>query len=214
MNNINIVKAKNKIIGEYFAFSCNSAKPFKNNMTECRSVTLRNTDIVADIGSYIGEYSMYCSTKNVKQILSYEPTPRTFGVLRKNLRKPMEIFNVAIVGDDRKFARLYLSKRIGVTNSIAKTVCKAGHIDVKALRYEDAVKNATVVKIDVEGAEYSFNIIQPQIRAIILEFHPVVGIGWKGRALRIMDEIESNGYKCIMRPTFKSGWSLTGSWEK
>jgi|GEM_PF-1777695 len=214
MNNINVVKVKNKIIGEYHAFSCNSAKPFKNGMRECMSIALRDTDIIADIGAYIGEYSMYCSTKGIKQILSYEPTPRTFEVLKKNIRPPMEIHNVAIVGDNRKHVNLYLSKRIGVTNSIAKTVGKAGFIKVKALRYEEAVRGVTIVKIDVEGAEYSFNITQPQLRAIILEFHPVSGIGWKARAIKIMKEIESHGYRCIIRPTFQSGWNLTGSWEK
>jgi hypothetical protein len=29
------------------------------------------------------------------------------------------------------------------------------------------------VKIDVEGAEYGYDIIKPNLRAIILEFHPV-----------------------------------------
>ena len=45
------------------------------------------------------------------------------------------------------------------------------------------------MKIDVEGAEYNYNIIQPQLRAIILEFHPLTKKDWEGMAYNIMNKI-------------------------
>ena len=80
-------------------------------------------------------------------------------------------------------------------------------------QYEKALQDATIVKIDVEGAEYNFDILQPNLRAIILEFHPL-GNDWKDRAIKIMNKIESSGFKNVIKPTFKSGWNLTGSWIK
>ena len=80
------------------------------------------------------------------------------------------------------------------------------------MKYEEAIKEATVVKIDVEGAEYSYDIIQPQLRAIILEFHPLTKKDWKGMAYNIMNKIEDAGFKPIIYPTFKNGWALNSSW--
>lgn len=209
----NLVFVQSKVTDGHWAFQTKrSKKPFTNNMRECQSVPLYDDDVVADIGAYVGEYSRYAIRNGAKQILSYEPTPETFEVLTKNALPGMELVNVAIVGDDRETVRLFLSKGVGVTNSIAKKHRKAGSIEVPALRYEKAVANATVVKIDVEGAEYLYDIIQPQLRAIILEFHPIVKKPWRQWAEQIMSDMGASGFRSIIRPSFKSGWSLTGSW--
>jgi len=174
---------------------------------------LNSNDVVADIGAYIGEYSLFALKQGVKKVLSYEPTPYTFEILKMNKKENMELFNLAVVGSDEEYINLYISKGIGVTNSIVKKLNKTGYIKVPTIRYENAVKNASVVKIDVEGAEYTYNIIQPNLRGIILEFHPIAKKPWKLWADNIMEKIETI-YKPIIRPTFKSGWDLTGCWEK
>ncbi len=206
---------KSKITGGHYAFKTDkSNKPFENPMDTCLKIKLRPDDVVADLGAYVGEYSMWASLQGVKKVVSYEPTPDTFELLKRNKKSNMEIHNLAVVGDNTKHIDLYISKGIGVTNSIAKTKGKDHKIEVNTIKYEDAIKDATVVKIDVEGAEYSYNIIQPNLRAIILEFHPIVGKDWKTYANNLMDKIESLGYKRIVRPHFRSGWSLIGCWEK
>jgi len=210
-----IVNTKNNIIGEYQAFQTkNSKKPFKNPMSVNRSIPLLPSDIVVDIGAYVGEFSLYAARSRVAQIRSYEPTPQTFDLLKRNARPPMEVINKAVVGDDRPFVKLYLSKGVGVTNSIAKKYAKKGFITVSAIRYEEAIKDATVVKIDVEGAEYSYNIIQPQLRAILLEFHPIVKQPWLMWAKEIMQKLEEANFRAVEKPQFKHGWDLTGSWLK
>ena len=205
---------ESKITGGHYALKNDGHKPFQNNMKECMSIKLNNSDIVADIGAYIGEYSMYAARNGAHQVLSYEPTPNTFKILLKNTLPNMELFNAAVVGHNEKTTDLYISKGIGVTNSIAKSYKKAGKITVPAIKYEDALKNATVVKIDVEGAEYGYNIIQPQLRAIILEFHPISKMPWESWAKKIIKNIKDAGFKTVMEPAFTHGWSLTGSWVK
>jgi FkbM family methyltransferase len=215
MNNSTPVFINSKVTGGHYAMRTERAsKPFENNMRECMSISLKPNDIVADIGAYVGEYSIYAAKHGVRKVLCYEPTPYTFNILEMNAISNMKLFNLAVVGDDSEYINLYISKGIGVTNSIVKSFRKAGVIKVEAIKYEDAVRNATVVKIDVEGAEYSYNIIQPKIRAIILEFHPITRKPWKKWAYKIMSDIEDAGFKSIIRPTFKSGWSLTGSWSR
>lgn len=209
-----IVTIKKHGLKEFLAFKSERSKTaFQNNLRECRSIKLYKSDIVSDIGAYIGEYTVYCATKGVKRILSYEPTPRSFNLLRRNSKYFNSItpINMAVVGNNEKSVSLNISKGIGVTNSIVKSSNKAKTIQVEAIKYEEAVKDATIVKIDVEGAEYSYNIIQPNLRAIILEFHPLSGQNWKEMAYKIMTEINNAGFKTINEPTFKSGWDLTGS---
>lgn len=189
-----------------------SNKPFLNRMTEATSIKLNKDDIVADVGAYIGEYSIYAIEQGVKKVMAYEPTPNTFKILKKNKRGNMIVNNLAVVGSSKiKTIDLHISAGIGVTNSVVKSNRKSHSVTVNAISYEEAIKDATVVKIDVEGAEYDYNIIQENLRAIILEFHPVNGFDWQKRAKQIMKEINQAGFKTIMEPTFKSGWNLTGS---
>tara|TARA_B110000046_G_scaffold43468_1_gene48411 strand:+ start:300 stop:953 length:654 start_codon:yes stop_codon:yes gene_type:complete len=213
------IYVKNGFTGGHYAFKTEkSDKPFVNNMRECKSIDILETDIVADIGAYVGEYSIYALNKGAKKVLSYEPTPETFDVLKMNInslknKDKSKIYNAAVVGDNSKTINLFISKGIGVTNSIVKERGKVGSIEIEAIKYEKALQDATIVKIDVEGAEYNFDILQPNLRAIILEFHPL-GNDWKDRAIKIMNKIESSGFKNVIKPTFKSGWNLTGSWIK
>lgn len=208
-----IVTVTDSIIGEYQAFQTNnSKKAFRNPMSINHSIPLLSSDIVVDIGAYIGEFSLYAVQSGVSKIRSYEPTPQTFELLKSNARYPMEIINKAVVGNDNPLVRLYLSKGVGVTNSIAKNYNKAGFITVPAIRYEKAIEGATVVKIDVEGAEYSYNIIQPQLRVILLEFHPITKQPWVMWAREIMQELEDAGFTAVRKPQFQHGWDLAGSW--
>jgi|TARA_Y100000310_G_scaffold93089_1_gene90666 FkbM family methyltransferase len=204
---------KSKTTGGHYALKAkNSKKAFINPMDTCKSVSLKPDDIVVDIGAYVGEYSLYAIKQGVSRVIAYEPTPNTLKVLEMNKKNKMDIINRAVVGDDKKEVFLYLSKGIGVTNSIVKK--KPNGIIIPTIKYEDAVKDATVVKIDVEGAEYSYNIIQPQLRAIILEFHPLVNQNWKIMAEKIIENIESSDFHRIKRPYFKHGWDYIGSWIK
>ena len=204
---------KSKITGGHYGFVApRSGKVFVNKMTECMLIQLRPDDVVADIGAYVGEYSMYAASQGVKRVMSYEASPVTFEVLKKNKRDVMDIHNLAVVGNDDPNVELFISTGVGASNSIAKT--KGISIIVPAIKYEDAVKDATVAKIDVEGAEYGYNIIQPQLRAITLEFHPIVKVDWKSNAEKIMSDLEANGYKCLKRPQFPHGWDIHGTWSK
>jgi FkbM family methyltransferase len=206
---------KSKVTGGHYAFKTSeTTKPFTNKMTEAMLVDLYEDDVVVDIGAYVGEYSMYCATKGVKEIHSYEATPNTFNLLSKNKRENMMIYNKAVVGYDTPTIPLYISSGVGVTNSITKRTNKKSFVEVEAIRYEEAVKNATVVKIDVEGAEYGYNIFQPHIRAYIIEFHPIVKVDWMSNVTKIMNELESNGYTPLAKPSFKHGWDLHGAWVK
>ena len=208
-----IRKINSNFTGGHYAIQSNkSSKPFTNPMGACKSIKLYPDDIVVDIGAFVGEYSLFAS-RFVKRVVSYEASPDTFKVLKMNYRTNIFPKNLAVVGDSRKQVRLFLSKGIGATNSIVNS--KKESVLVGAINYIDAVREATVVKIDVEGAEYDYAIIQPQLRAIILEFHPRSDDKDWLKANEIMAQLRSNGFRPTYKiPRFLNGWDTNSAWVK
>lgn len=205
-----IVLTENKFSGRHYAWqSEKSKKPFSNPMGACKSIELYKSDIVVDIGAYIGEYSLYASSR-VREVHSYEASPETFKVLAMNRKSNMQIFNKAVIGGNDKTVELFLTEGIGAGNSIFQGR-KKDSVTVEAVNYLETIRNATVVKIDVEGAEYDYDIIQPNLRAIILEFHPISGD--YSAAFQIMKDLQNKGFKPAYRvPQFKNGWDTNSAW--
>jgi FkbM family methyltransferase len=190
-----------------------SGKYFITPMRECNSIPLRHSDVVVDIGAYVGTYAIRCARFPVKKVIAYEPTPESFEVLSKVKLPNLKLRNKAIVGDDRKKVKLFISKGVGVTNSIVKSKRKKGFVEIGAVNYLKAIEKATIVKIDIEGGEYDLPIIQPQLRAIIIDFHPMPG-DWIGKANKIISNLKKAGYKTVIKPDFSCGWTQAGSWIK
>lgn len=182
-------------------------------MRECNSIALRHSDVVVDIGAYCGTYAIRCARHPVKRVVAYEPTPASFDVLSLTSLPNLETVQAAVVGDpEQKVVDLHISAGIGVTNSIVMSNRKVKAITVPAVDYAEAVREATIVKIDVEGAEYGFPIVQPSLRAVIVDFHPIAGRDWLREAERIVGEIEGAGFRPVIAPKWGNGWSRAGSW--
>jgi FkbM family methyltransferase len=214
---IEIIHVFRKDIGPFDAFKNeNAPRAFLNPMHIYKKLILHPSDIVVDIGGYIGEYAMYAAL-STKKVFTYEPTPKTFKLLARNTKRFTNITTIqkAVIGNNyQKEVFLFLSKKIGVTNSTAKCCGKLEKILVNAISYDEVVKSGTVVKIDVEGAEYGYDIAKENLRGIIIEFHNDCKANWRVRASKIMDDIEGKGYTCIARPNFENGWDMTGVWVK
>jgi FkbM family methyltransferase len=184
-------------------------------MKECNSIELKHTDIVVDIGCYNGTYSIRCAKFPVCKVTAYEPTPSSFEIMEMTPLPNLENIQAAVVGDNQKFVDLHLSKGIGVTNSLVESSAKPESVRVRAINYKDAVQNATIVKIDIEGGEYDLpldDLIQSSMRAIIIDFHPV-GKDWIQKSEAIISEIESHGFVAIVKPIWDGTiWTRAGSW--
>lgn len=193
-------------------------KPFVPPMAECHSIPLRESDVVVDIGAYCGTFALYCARHPVKLVRAYEPTPASFQVLSLHSQlRNLELVQAAVVGDDRPEVELWVSKGIGVTNSVVLSRRKAGAIPVPAVSYEEAVRGASIVKVDVEGAEYTYQqLVQPGIRGLIIDFHPIPSTAWQKRAQEMVDQIEAAGFQPVITPQFQGtcGWLYAGSWVR
>ena len=206
-----IEKVDSKFTGGHWGIrNAKAKKAFQNPMTACKSVQLLPNDIVVDIGAFVGEYSLFAA-QTAKRVVAYEAAPDVFDVLCMNARKNIIARNLAVVGDDRKEVELFISSGVGATNSIVKK--KAKSVFVEGIHYDEAVREATVVKIDVEGAEYDYDIIKPNLRAIILEFHPISD-NWEA-AEQIMADLASAGFRPTCKiPRFQNGWDTNSAWVR
>lgn len=187
--------------------------PFVPPMRECVSVPLQHDDVVVDIGAYCGTYAFRCARFPVCLVRAFEPSPATFGVLSRTTLPNLQNVNAAVVGDHHTGpVSFYVSRKIGVTNSCVPSSCK-DEITVPSVRYSDAVRDATIVKIDIEGGEYWLgDLVRPSIRALIIDFHSTGTPNWQLRAVEIIQSIERAGFSPIIRPDFSNGWTQAGSW--
>jgi FkbM family methyltransferase len=185
--------------------------PHIPTMRECASIPLRPSDVVADIGAYCGTFALRAARFPVLEVRAYEPAPFSFGILATNKNANLRAIPRAVVRDGRDEATFYLSRGIGVTNSLVPSTAKDA-IAVGAISYGEAVIGATVVKIDIEGGEYDLGpLVRDSIRALIVDFHPI-GPNWIARAEAIVGEIESAGFESIIAPRWNNGWTRAGSW--
>jgi len=186
-------------------------------MKECHSIPLNDKDVVADIGAYVGTYSKWCAIQGVCQVRAFEPTPFTCKVLRRNLADFdfCEAVEAAVVGDSFRgiSVALHVSDGLGVTNGLVGR--KRGQVDVEVpvVKFMDATVGATILKVDVEGAEYSydFSALPKTVRALMIDFHPVSS-DWKEKAQAIVDSLHIQGFEDVVSPDWSNGWTRAGSW--
>jgi FkbM family methyltransferase len=198
--------------GHYCLMNPTKGKPFVPHIPEAKLLRLDPRDVVVDIGAYCGTYAITAARFPVHQVHAYEPDPRSFSALALTHLPNLTAYRKAVVRETPPHtATFYLSHGIGVRNSLLPSTRKDA-IEVEAIRYADAVRGATVVKVDIEGGEYDLPIVQPSLRAILLEFHPK-GKEWRDRAQLLIASLLEANFSPLLYPNFKStGFSYASAW--
>ncbi len=99
------------------------------------------TDVVVDLGMYIGMFGRYCMSKDVKNYYGFEADENYFEIARKNLDPNYKLFNFMISDKVEDVMYEYWG------HSDYKTT--VGLVDVMS-RYE----RVDLLKMDIEGYEY------------------------------------------------------------
>ncbi|HIP90087.1 MAG TPA: FkbM family methyltransferase [Candidatus Nanopusillus sp.] len=163
--------------------------------------------IFIDVGAHVGRYSILLS-KNFEKIIAIEPDPYNFSYLVKHicinkLEDKVLPINIALA-DRISFLKLYLSEEGDGKHSLV--VPKERYIPVLTLPLDFIIgqlkisyKDISLIKIDVEGAEY---MVLKGMEKVLKEGNPIVVIEiWydnpnKERAIKLLEE---KGYKIIMK---------------
>lgn len=121
------------------------------NLSVIRAFVSREA-VVVDAGAHIGTYGIPVS-RFVKKVVAFEPTPKTFDCLAKNVElnaiKNIEIHNQGLAAENG-FASLEPVPD-GLATSQTLDVRKQGKVPVVTL--DSQVKAADFIKMDVEGME-------------------------------------------------------------
>ena len=151
------------------------------------NVELFKDDIVYDLGANFGVYTMYALSKGVKQVYAFEPTSNNVNHLKETFKwdTNVQIIDKAIAGEN-KTTTFWLHPH-SVGNSLINNDDNHPQwpVEVECINLEQWIKDnnkllPTVVKCDIEGAEYEFieslsDEFFNTIHTFIVEYHPAGG---------------------------------------
>lgn len=168
---------------------------------------------VLDLGAHIGGFVCWVAYNyDVGKIVAVEPFPDNFKLLKRNkqtiIMTEVVLIQAAVVSDPKvKTVDLYVAnKRSHGRHSIRPTRGRDA-ISVAAISFSDLLEmyQPTVVKIDVEGAEYEYkkqlSNLPSFVKRLSIEFH-----FFKPRDLkscnRLIKRIVKQGFKVVRKPKF------------
>lgn len=194
------------------------------NVGSAKRLPIGPDDRVLDVGAHIGAFSWLCYRAGCRALLAVEPEPGNASMWRQNcgqLNAAFTLEEAAAVGDayTEDYAELWLSAvETSYTHSMVKRRGRVECIRVRALRYGALVKalSPTVVKVDVEGAEYDFAIPDrlDGVRALSVDFHRRPDLDHIAEAMRIMRAIADLGFRALSLPTFGGMNTWGGAWAR
>jgi FkbM family methyltransferase len=114
---------------------------------------LTEEEVFADCGAYTGDtIGIFAKKVNYKykHIYGFEPSPKTFAKLQKNTAnlENITLYNAAVWSEETMLTADGSDSR---NNNLFNV--KNGKSQIKAVRLDDITPDATLVKLDVEGAE-------------------------------------------------------------
>nr|WP_294566643.1 FkbM family methyltransferase [uncultured Rhodopila sp.] len=164
--------------------------PFEAGTLEFFDAALPACDKMIDIGAYVGLMSLYAADR-LEEVCAFEASPGNFDLLRQNvavngrLRRRIRLFGFGL-GDRDDHVPLYRKAVADSGSTIFRTVERGGLVDgapeaMVELRDADTVlcgigvTGRTLLKIDIEGAEYS---VVPTIAALLAEAKPFLHLSF------------------------------------
>jgi FkbM family methyltransferase len=147
--------------------------------------------VVLDIGGYIGPIAFYAARK-CRKVTSFEPDPVAFSRFARNLAANPDITNLtieesAISTADGEIDLFPMEKGFGFGISASSLLqgdaapVKVRTRDVLSPDIAQLVRNADLVKIDIEGGEYE---LIPYMAGLLEEVRPNLYLSLHGERLR------------------------------
>jgi FkbM family methyltransferase len=160
---------------------------FLENYDKEDGFDIKNDETILDIGAHVGYFSIYASKKanNVK-IFSFEPSKKSFQVLKNNLKlNNIENIKIENIGVRSKSgtSTLYIDKEYEIGNSMFLNNNNSTKEEVQVISISDIIKKYKIdsidfLKLDCEGAEYEIileipNDVLKSINKIAMEVHKI-----------------------------------------
>jgi len=164
-------------------------------------MTPRRSKVCVDVGANIGLWTLHLAKQGFK-VHAFEPDPRTYRILKKNVEKYDVSVYPCAVGEHNYEAKLNIHYHPGHNSIIQKNVDYSGRKITVQVRTLDSftLDNVGLIKIDTEG--YEIPVLEGA-RETIRKFHPRLIIEvhkpYKEQTLKIESILEELYYHWIMR---------------
>ena len=177
--------------------------------TEYMAGTIRNDDILLEIGANIGYYALLEGKRATEgRIFALEPVPETLDLLRENINlnhlSNISVHEIAL-GDCQGTMSMFVSKRCNWSSLIDGHLDEVVYkLDVKVMTLDDFVelvlrRSPSFVRMDVEGYEAAVlrgatNYLAQSVESrLFIEIHP--SLLPRGDIADLIGRLKCNGYK-------------------
>ena len=168
---------------------------------------------IIDCGGHIGLAVLYFKSLYPRaRILSFEPNPETFALLKKNIAqnnlRGVEAINMALTRDDKTDATLYVGENFlqawDSTDTIEPNLWVNMHeyrgISVQSTRLSSYLnERVDFLKLDIEGAEVAvlddLNGKLSAVDALTLEYHQNPANLAQGKLPKIIEKLRRSGFR-------------------
>jgi FkbM family methyltransferase len=176
-------------------------------------------DVVMDIGANIGTISRTAQRFVDAPVIAIEPDPANIQLLRENAPKAL-IIPGAVVEDGYQKEEVNLYQNLGKNKGLHSTVPTRGRsiIRVHPFCIGDllSLHKPTAVKIDCEGAEYSFLVptCMPGVNLVMIEYN-LSRRGEQDKAKTMHGRFIGHGWTCVKQPRLGTkAWATMACYER
>lgn len=163
---------------------------------------VKSDHVCLDIGANIGYFTLVMA-KQAKQVHAFEPEPRNFDILQKNMAlnnvQNATLYNSAVSSEASGRATLHLcGMNRGMHRLYQSHWCNEGTVKVQTIRIDDYISQADFVKMDIEGAELGalrgMKKMLERGTTLLMEFHPPSIVEYGADPGDVYDFMKSLGY--------------------
>jgi FkbM family methyltransferase len=175
----------------------------------------KKNPVLIDMGAHIGAYSIWAYSKNkTATIISLEPDPRNFRLLKKNI-KHNNIKNIhpvfACVSEKTGPVDFFLNKRNPMASSLVirnVSKIKSSGFTIKDIIEKFGLTKIDVLKLDIEGAEFDILLgldkrTLNMIDFIDVEYHLVAG---HQSEKELEETLKKNGFQIILNKRYHKNY--------
>lgn len=218
INRLNKINSKEIILRNGYKIEGSKNTPLSVVMDETfvlkrytpKFLNIKKNEIVVDIGSHIGDFSIFSNLLGASKVYAYEPDPDTFKLLKNNIFnnhiKNIKAINLAVTNKIDK-QNFYKSLEDG-GNSIYDILHTNNSILIKTTTIDEIMRNKKLkridfLKIDCEGSEgLIFKSISIKtlktINKISMEYHDNVS---SMNHIQIIKKLKLAGFKTKLLKT-------------
>lgn len=175
---------------------------YDRQQTQLIKKLVKKKHTVLDIGANIGYFTLIMA-KHAKRVYAFEPEPRNFQILKKNVElnnlSNVKLYNLAVAETNGNGILHLCENNRGMHRIYPSNWCKEGTTDIQTVRIDDIIQEADFIKMDIEGAELGAlkgmtKLLQTCNITLSMEFYPPSIEEYGAKSKDLYDFITNLGY--------------------